>query len=242
MTINDKKTAVELIRLTRIIKSLRSPEGCPWDKVQTAESLKPYLLEETYELLEAIETNSSNDIRDELGDLLLQVVFLAQIYQENQQFDLFEVAAAINKKLIRRHPHVFADASKAGHAERWEQIKHQERAAQGKKSSLADRLPKTLPALKKASKVAKFSASLSPDELIEKLQVELDYLKQKINKMESPFTKMDQCLSDLLYAFVELTSQLHIDAEDILRQKTIQVMTEIDSRIETEIGQELQSS
>ena len=242
MTINDKKTAVELIRLTRIIKSLRSPEGCPWDKVQTAESLKPYLLEEAYELLEAIETNHSNDIRDELGDLLLQVVFLAQIYQENQQFDLFDVAAAINKKLIRRHPHVFANASTAGHTERWEQIKHQERAEQGKKSSLADRLPKTLPALKKASKVAKISASLSPDELIEKLQVDLYYLKQKINKMELPSTEMDQCLSDLLYAFVELTSQLHIDAEDILRQKTIQVMAEIDSQIETEIGQELQSS
>lgn len=242
MKANNEKITTELLKLIEIMATLRSPGGCPWDKEQTAESLKPHLLEETYELLEAIDSRNINDIRDELGDLLLQVIFLAQIFQEQQKFNLAEVAVTISNKLIRRHPHVFANASKADHTERWEQIKLQERAEQGKRSQLADRLVKNLPALKKASKIAKITSSHPPEKLIDNLQVGLEYLKQQVSKNQLTPTNSEQVLSNLLYSFVELTTALQVDAEDILRKKTIQVMAKIDAQITTEKGQELQSS
>ncbi|MCW8858983.1 MAG: MazG family protein [Deltaproteobacteria bacterium] len=233
MTTKDVKTAEELLKLIEIMSILRSPAGCPWDKVQTAESLKPYLLEETYELLEAIDSNNIADIRDELGDLLLQVVFLAQIYKEDQQFDIADVAQTISAKLLRRHPHVFADASKKDHALQWENIKRQERRAQGKKNSLAQRIPQNFPALKQATKIAKKTTPQTPDNLMEKLIVGLQDLRQLMKSTKLISAEQNGHLSTLLYTFVELTSCLQVDAEDILRQKTIQVIAEIEDQITT---------
>lgn len=106
---NDERTARALLRLQHILAILRGPRGCPWDARQTTRSLKPYLLEEAYEVLDAIDRGDPEEICGELGDLLLQVVFHAQIFSEQERFDLADVANAINAKLERRHPHVFGD-------------------------------------------------------------------------------------------------------------------------------------
>ena len=119
----DKSATTELLKLIEIMATLRSTDGCPWDKEQTPETLKPYILEEAYELIEAIDSKNSAEICDESGDLLLQIVFLAQIFNEQKEFDLAEVAHSISSKMIRRHPHVFADANSDEHSQRWEEIK-----------------------------------------------------------------------------------------------------------------------
>lgn len=147
-------------RLVRIMAALRAPGGCPWDRKQTHESLKPYLLEETYEVLETIDHQDMIKLREELGDLLLQVLFHAQIATEEGRFTVEDVMALLADKLIRRHPHVFeksaAEQETLSPEEvygRWEQIKKQEREAAGRTQSVLDGVPKTLPALLRAYQV-----------------------------------------------------------------------------------------
>lgn len=229
--VSDKnKTAAELLRLVEIMETLRSPEGCPWDRKQTTSSLKPYLLEETYELLEAIDSNQSDDICDELGDLLLQIVFLTQIYKENNLFDLASVAGSINAKMIRRHPHVFAEEDATNHTQRWEQIKKEERNNKGQSNTLADRIPKTLPSLKRAAKVAKKAPLLSATNLIDNLVIEMQTLKDQLNKNRSHENIFDNSLGNMLYSLVQLCTALHVDAEERLRVKTKEVISSIDDQ------------
>ena len=147
-----------LAELLGTMRALRAPNGCPWDADQTPESLAPYILEEACEVIEAIETGSPEMVADELGDLLLQVVFQAQIFSERGQFDFADVAKGINAKLVRRHPHVFADdadATMAANLDRqWERIKREERAtSQEEEHHLHDSLPSHLPALQRAQKL-----------------------------------------------------------------------------------------
>jgi len=219
--------ASEIERLIAIMALLRAPEGCPWDRKQTNSTLKPYLLEETYELLEALDNGNSQDIRDELGDLLLQVVFLARINEEQGLFDFNDIARSISDKLVRRHPHVFADANAADHARRWEEIKQQERQERGKEHSLAGRIPKNLPALKTATKIAKKTDQISPSEALDKLEVSIRELKQNIN-VDKETSKLRGACAEFLYAGAKLMSTLGFDAEDILREKTVQLMSKID--------------
>lgn len=218
----------ELRKLIDIMAELRSPAGCPWDQAQTAETLKPYILEEAYELLEAIDSEDILDIRDELGDLLLQVVFMAQIFKEQNKFDLTDVALSISQKLVRRHPHVFADASNAGHARRWEKIKQQERSTRGKGNKLADRIPVNLPALKKATKVAKKITGESPAAQIHEIQQSFSALSRFIEEHTTTQMQLEMVLGNILFRTTQLSNSLQIDAEDLLRKKTIQVMAEID--------------
>lgn len=228
MTGKEDRISGQCLRLVSLMETLRSPAGCPWDKKQTAASLKPYLLEETYELLEAIDSSDVDDIRDELGDLLLQVVFIAQIYAENAQFDIADVAETIADKLIRRHPHVFADADNDDHAQNWEKIKLSERLARGKENNLKKRIPSTLPALKIATKIARKTTSEQPDNLLDKSSSILQLLKQKMNCDVLEDTALEKAFGELLYTLVQSMTLLQLDAEDILRQKTIQVMTSFD--------------
>lgn len=234
--------SAKLNRLIEIMKALRAPSGCPWDREQTAASLKPYLLEEVYELLEAIDNQQPDDIRDELGDLLLQVVFLARIHEEAGLFDIGDVAESISNKLTRRHPHVFADAEQAGHKQRWEEIKQQERRIQGKQNLLAARIPENLPALKQATKVASKSEPESPEKVLSDMEEGLRNLSRHLNFL--PSAKALQCehYGNLLYAVVQLGTLLHLDAEDILRQKTAQAIQEYDALNNTRTSQELPSS
>ena len=229
---------MEINRLINIMSTLRSETGCPWDRQQTPQSLKGYLLEEAYEVLDAIDHHNPTEVCDELGDLLLQVVFLAQIYQEQGLFNFADVAKSIADKLIRRHPHVFGEADQAHHAERWEAIKHQERETRGQGHSLAERLPKTLPALKTAQKITKKSPLPTAILLHEQIQNSWVSLSGQMEQDaprdggESPAA----IISHILYQTVQLATTLGVDAEDALRQKNNTLIAAADHKKQTQEG------
>ncbi len=226
----------EINRLIQIMQQLRSDRGCPWDRQQTPESLKSYLLEETYELLEAIDQNSAADIRDELGDLLLQIVFICQIYSERQAFDFNDVAGSIADKMVRRHPHVFADASPSNHAARWDEIKHQEREQQGKRHDLASRFPRELPALKASAKLIKKHGPSSADEAWTKiLESSTALLSAAQSDTGGENTQTADTLGDLLYAVAQLAGTLRLDPEDILRQTNNRKIEHFDKKNMTDL-------
>lgn len=143
-------------KLCDIMTRLRSSDGCPWDAAQTPESLKPYIIEEAYELIDAIDSKDPQHIKEELGDLLLQIVFQAEIHKEKHLFDLNDIMAGIADKLTRRHPHVFACSSRSQpdqHALNWDRIKTEERALRGQEQGLLAGIPRHLPALQKTQKI-----------------------------------------------------------------------------------------
>lgn len=228
----ENKTLQSLQELIEIMSLLRSPNGCQWDKQQTAQTLKKHILEEAYELLEAIDQGSTEEICDELGDLLLQVVFQAQIFSELGHFTLSEVAQSISNKLKRRHPHIFADASHEGHEQRWEEIKRQERSDRGQKNTLEHRIPKTLPALKRATKVAKKCPVDEPHHSIQKIELELAEIKQTLFNHNYMRSDLEEQLGNLLFNLCKFSATTDCDLEDILRKKTTQLVTEIDSQID----------
>lgn len=219
----------DLSPLSAIMATLRSPSGCPWDQQQSPESLKPYVLEETYELLEAIDSKNSRDICDELGDLLLQVVFLAQIFSEQNEFNLSDVIKGICTKMRRRHPHVFAGADSAGHGQRWEQIKVQELEKNGSSQLLARRLPSTLPALKRTQKlIRKIRPEISTATSTEHLNKGHIQLLQVLQASSPVTAEIEEAMAQQLYDLVGLAATLNIDAEDLLRKKTTAKIVEID--------------
>jgi len=219
-----------LRELIDIMAQLRSENGCPWDRRQTPETLKKHILEEAYELIEAIDAGSSDDICDELGDLLLQVVFQAQIFSETGQFGITEVANSISAKLIRRHPHIFADASHEGHEQRWEEIKKQERAEKGESNSLAKRIPQTLPALKRGTKLAKKCTVAEPIQELGQMQEQLQRLQACFQAGDSHNSEIEKNLTQLLLRICNFSAAAGLDPEDLLRKKTTQLISEIDSR------------
>jgi MazG family protein len=176
-------------KLVEVQARLRAPGGCPWDREQTHDSLRPYLLEETYEVLEALDSGDDRRIVSELGDLLLQVVFHAQLASEEGRFDVGDVADAIREKLIRRHPHVFGAARARDSAEvlkRWEELKAEERKAEGRPehASLLDGVPKNLPALSEAFQLTRRASNVgfdwqSLEGVLEKLEEEAHELRRE---------------------------------------------------------------
>lgn len=208
-------TSFETLRA--IIARLRGPNGCPWDRQQTSLSLKPYLVEEAYEVLEAIDAGDPDKLAEELGDLLLQVLLHAQIASEHDEFSMDEVISEIGTKLIRRHPHVFGHKSVSGAAEvvrNWEQIK---RAERGDKRSTVSGVPKHLPALAYAQAVQRRAARVGfdwPD-----AAGVLDKVREEIQELTSAKSKEEQRteLGDLLFSLVNLARWLNVDAEDALR-------------------------
>jgi len=209
-------------RLVAIVSHLRSADGCPWDREQTVRSLRPYLIEECHEFLAAIESGKTDDIIDELGDLLLQVVFFAQLYSEQDAFDLDQAADAICQKMIRRHPHVFADteiADRPSLNQQWNAIKQAER--QNADNSLFATLPKGLPALQLAQKVGTKAAQVGFDwqniaGVFEKLLEEKGELEAAL--IDGTAQQIEEELGDLLFTVVNLARHLNIDAESALQQ------------------------
>lgn len=217
---NKKNNSFEnFARLVEIMEKLRGPKGCPWDKAQKREDLKTYLLEETYEVLDAINEKSNEKLKEELGDLLLQIVFHAQIAKEEKKFDIEDVCKEINKKLIRRHPHVFSDV-KAKTPEivlkNWEKIKKGEK----KGKSALEGIPKIFPALLKAYRLQEKAGRVGFDweetrQVEKKVKEELRELQEAIKDGEKQ--KIREELGDLLFAIVNLSRFLKIDPEDALQ-------------------------
>lgn len=216
----------QINRLLDIMQRLRDPEtGCPWDKEQTFATIAPYTLEETYEVLDAIARNDLDDLRGELGDLLFQVVFYAQMAQEQGRFDFNDICAAISDKLERRHPHIFADATASSSSEvlaRWEEIKTSERAEKAQHSALDD-IPRALPALMRAHKIQKRCSNVGFDwhtlgPVLDKVYEEIDEVMHEAKQAVIDQQKLEEEIGDLLFATVNLSRHLGSKAETALQK------------------------
>jgi len=212
--------------LVAVMARLRAPGGCPWDRKQTFETIKSYLLEEAYEVMDAIDRQDWRGLEEELGDLLLQPVFFAEMAAENGLFNISDSLDAINQKLVRRHPHVFGDAQ-ADTPEavkvRWDEIKRQEKAAQGAApaASVLDGIPRNLPALMEADKVSHKAAGLGfdwPDisGVLAKVREEAEELAAAHETGD--VKDVEHELGDLLFTVVNLARRLKVDSEQALRK------------------------
>ncbi|MHB1958934.1 MAG: nucleoside triphosphate pyrophosphohydrolase [Acidobacteriaceae bacterium] len=213
-------------RAVAIMARLRAPGGCPWDREQTFDSIRRYTLEETYEVLDAIERKDWAGLKDELGDLFLQVLFYAEMAQEAKFFTLQDVMDNLSEKLVRRHPHVFANRDGVGTSaqvlQNWEEIKRSERASapNADEASMLDQVPRSLPALMEASKLGSKAASIGFDwtdaaPVFDKLHEELDELRQAIASGEKK--AQEEELGDVLFTVVNLARKLGVQSEFALR-------------------------
>lgn len=197
---------------------LRGPGGCPWDREQTHQTLARHLLEETHELLEAIDAGHSDAIRDELGDLLLQVVFHAQMAADDGRWDVDDVARGLVEKLIHRHPHVFGEVEVSGADEvltNWEKLKAEEA---GPRPTALDDMPATLPALARAAKVQRRAAGSGIHG--GDAGTAIDALREEVRELSDPTEDAERAIGDLLFAVVTVARSLGVDAESALRRTT----------------------
>lgn len=225
-----ENTPNKLASLLKIMQALRAPNGCPWDIEQTPESLSPYILEEACELIDAIEDGDTNIILDELGDLLLQVVFQAQIYDERGLFNFNDIAGSIGDKLVRRHPHVFENQEDSAREkdldQQWDRIKRSELT--NKKNCFADHLPSKLPALQKAQKlVSRAKRDNRQEELPAMLQSLLKYQAAGTPGCKSQQLN-EEVLGQTLFEIVKLAQEANLDAETALRKTTRKIINELD--------------
>lgn len=215
----------ELARLLDVMRRLRAPGGCPWDREQTPDSLRPYVVEEAYEVVEAIESGDPAALREELGDLLLQVVFQAEIAAERGAFHMGDVAATIAEKLVRRHPHVFADATVQDAADvvrNWQRLKAAERASSAT-THIGENVPRALPALARAQALGARLAQLGfdwPDAraVLAKVEEERAELAEAVARGDRGAAVRE--LGDLLLTLSSLARHLEADAETALRDAT----------------------
>lgn len=230
-------------RLMEIMRTLRAPGGCAWDREQTVASLRPFVLEETYEVLEAIESGTPDNLREELGDYLFEAVFLAQMSEEAGHFSMADAIEGICDKLIRRHPHVFAreagqeELSSTVVLERWEQIKAREREAAGPSTSLEagqtakgrtrttlSGVPKTLPSLLRAYEISGRAANVGFDwakagDVLDKIEEEVAEVRHEVESgATGDLSKAEEEMGDLLFAIANLSRKLRIEPEAALRR------------------------
>ncbi len=212
-------------RLVEIMARLRAPGGCPWDREQTFESIKPYTLQETYEVLDAIERRDWDDLCSELGDFILQAVFFAEMAAEEKRFDIGDALDAINEKLVRRHPHVFADESaETGDQvlKRWDEIKAEERKAKAEApQGLLATVPRALPALVEAQQISSRAARVGFDwrnigEVFAKLDEERAEFSEACERGSQD--QIEDELGDLLFVIVNLARFVKVDPEQALRR------------------------
>jgi MazG family protein len=223
--------------LVEIMRTLRAPGGCPWDREQTQASLRPFVLEETYEVLEAIEHGTPADLCEELGDFLFEAVFLAQISAEAGDFSIDDVVTGISDKLVRRHPHVFARGEDASEpmtstqvVEAWETLKARERAAAGKpaverpsKTALSG-VPKTLPSLLRAYELSARAAAVGFDwaqtsDVVAKIEEEVAEVREAVTAGSlGHASRAEEELGDLLFAIANLARKLGVEPESALRR------------------------
>jgi MazG family protein len=212
-------------RLVEIMARLRAPGGCPWDREQTFDSIKPYTLEETYEVMDAIDRRDFRGLAEELGDLALQVVFYAQMAEEEGHFSISDALDAINEKLVRRHPHVFGDGDAKTPEQvlkRWDEIKAEEKKDRGeKKKGLLDGVLRTQPALAEAAQISRKAAGAGfdwpdIDQVLDKVREELDELAgARTNEGQE---EIEGEIGDLLFTLVNVARFLKVDPEQALRR------------------------
>lgn len=240
----------EFWTLVEVVARLRAPDGCPWDRVQTLKSIRPHTLEETYELLEAIDADDNAMLQEELGDLLLQVVLYAQIARDEGRFELTAVLRDLSEKLIRRHPHVFGDAQASNPEEviqHWERVKQQEK--QHRKSPL-EGVPIDLPALARTSRLQSKASKLglaepASGELYSHLRTSFESLLSKTpatanESAKSPdvsptadrdrLAELETSFGDTLFLLAELARRSGINPEDALRAKNLQFQTQVEAQ------------
>lgn len=221
-------------QLLEIMRALRDPEsGCPWDLQQDFQSLIPYTIEEAYEVADAIEQNKLDEVKTELGDLLFQIVFYSQLANEQQAFKFEDVVQSINDKLIRRHPHVFADSQvkDAEHqTKEWERLKQQERESKASNESEApsclDDVSRTLPSLMRAEKLQKRAAREGfdwPDVqgVITKIHEEMDEVQQELDAKAQNKARLEDEIGDLFFSCVNLSRFVGVDTEQSLRKANL---------------------
>lgn len=219
--------------LVQVVAALRGPDGCPWDKEQTHQTLTRYAIEETHELVEAIETASPTDVCEELGDVLLQVVLHAEIARQAGQFDILDVIEGISKKMVRRHPHVFeqeSDSISAGHGgaktsaevlKKWDELKAREKQkAEASELDPFASIPKALPALMRSQKIGAKTVRFNfdwqnPEEVLAKLDEEIAELKEAVSSGNRAHASQE--LGDVLFTVAQLARHLELDSEQSLR-------------------------
>jgi MazG family protein len=216
----------EFQTLVDIMARLRGPDGCPWDREQTIESLRGFVLEETYEVLDAIDRGDHDALRGEVGDLLFEGVFLAQVEADAGRFSVTDSLRAISEKLVRRHPHIFeltaSHVRTAGQVmEQWEQIKAREQKEAGERRSLLRGVPKSLPSLLRAHEIGTRVAAVGFDwakttDVIEKIEEEVSELRQAIAR--EGHIRAEEEMGDLLFSLAQLARQLNIEPESALRK------------------------
>lgn len=213
----------DLKKLIDIMSALRGDKGCPWDKDQTRESLKPFLLEETYEVLEALDEGDSEKIKEELGDLLFQIVFHCQLAREKKEFDISDVIEEISRKMLNRHPHVFGK-KKFKNKEHFRKYWEKEKKREGKKrESILEGVPKALPSLLRAHKLQKKAARVGFDwkkteDVFEKMNEELKEFRKALKNKKQP--EIEDELGDIFFMLVNISRFVGVNPEDALR-KTI---------------------
>jgi len=230
------RAATEFTRLVEIMATLRSPDGCPWDREQTIDTLKPFVLEETYEVLEAIDRHDHAALCEELGDFVFEAVFVAQLESEAGHFTIADAVKSAADKLVRRHPHVFkreqgeAALDTPGQVRtRWEEIKAEERSARGedgkaaKPKSLLGGLAPTLPALLRAFHISTRAASVGFDwvaagDVVDKMQEELDEIRAVVKEGAIDHERAEEEMGDLLFTIANLSRKLGIEPETALRK------------------------
>jgi len=207
--------------LVQLMTKLRGPDGCPWDRKQTLPSLKPFVIEESYEVVDAIDRDDRLDLCEELGDFLLQAVFIAEVTREEGSFDIYDAVTAIYEKLVRRHPHVFGDVE-ARDAEQvlvnWEKLKNEERKAENK--SVLAGVPQSLPALLKAARLTEKAARVGfdwrrTDDVFAKLDEEIGELREAIASGDE--AQVHDELGDLLFTIANIARKLNVNAEEALQ-------------------------
>jgi MazG family protein len=228
----------EFQRLVEVMSRLRGPGGCPWDREQTLETLRPFVLEETYEVLDSIDRGDHDDLRGEIGDLLFEGVFLAQIEADAGRFTVADSLREISTKLVRRHPHVFGTRKDVDTPrkvlEQWEQIKSREQAEAGRERSVLRGMPKALPALLGAHEIGTRVAAVGfdwakSDDVVDKIEEEVGELKKALHTEGR--TRIEEEMGDLLFAIANLARKLGIEPESALR-KANQKFTERFQKLE----------
>lgn len=214
----------EFVELLKVLKRLRAPDGCPWDREQTPKSIKKYMLEEAYELYEAIDKEDAQEVKEELGDLFFLLLFLADLFEESRDFSLAEALFSIREKMIRRHPHIFGDVKVRGSGDvvaNWQAIKDREQEKKGRKKSSLGNLPLVLPALQRAFRLGERASRVGfdwkrPEEVLEKLREETGELEEAMKSGDRE--AIEDELGDVLFTASNLARKLDLNPEEVLKK------------------------